>query len=184
MNDLEFYTFEGELWCIYPDGNNRIVTESDTELVRNILERIRESYPEAYKALEGIYKKSALNVPYYQYLMVRRFCKCNFGNLDNKDKDVDRSGTFHFERVNCPLRKECPYEGIICGARFSSALSKAEYRVMKLVYDGVSREDIASQLYLSPDTVKNHIKSAYRKTGVHAESEFVQYANKNNLFTD
>jgi len=30
--------------------------------------------------------------------------------------------------------------------------------------------------------VKNHIKSVYRKLGIHEKSEFIRYANKNNLF--
>ena len=53
---------------------------------------------------------------------------------------------------------------------------------MKLVYKGVSKEEIAEQLYISPYTVKNHIKSVYLKLGIHEKSEFIQYVNNNNLF--
>lgn len=55
---------------------------------------------------------------------------------------------------------------------------------MKLVYDGKSNDDIADSLYLSPHTVKNHIKSVYRKLCIHEKSEFIQYAHNNNLFND
>lgn len=51
MNDLEFYIFEDELWCMFPDGSNKPITDKETVLVKDILERIRECYPEAYKAL-------------------------------------------------------------------------------------------------------------------------------------
>lgn len=78
MEGLEFYMFEDELWCKTSDGKNFIVDESHTDLVKYILEKVRSCYPEAYKALEKIYAKSALNESYYQYLMMRRFCKCNF----------------------------------------------------------------------------------------------------------
>ena len=53
---------------------------------------------------------------------------------------------------------------------------------MKLVYKGVSKAEIAEQLYISPYTVKNHIKSVYLKLGIHEKAEFIQYANNHNLF--
>ena len=82
------------------------------------------------------------------------------------------------------MRGECRYEGEICGAKFNSRLSAAEVRVMRLVYDGISNDEIAERLYISPHTVKNHIKSVYLKLGIHEKSEFVQYAHNNNLFND
>lgn len=182
MNDLEFYIYDDELWGIFPDGTNQRITENNKELIKNVLERIRECYPDAYNDLIKWYKKSASNVPYYQYLMVNRFCKCNFGELDNTSKDVDGRGSFNFERVKCPLRGECSHEGVVCCPKFSSRLSAAELRVMKLVYEGLPNEEIADHLYLSPHTVKNHIKSVYLKLKIHEKSEFVRYAQDNNLF--
>ena len=29
MKDLEFYIFEDELWCLFPDGSNKPVTDKD-----------------------------------------------------------------------------------------------------------------------------------------------------------
>lgn len=82
------------------------------------------------------------------------------------------------------MRGECKYEGVICDPQFDSRISDAEMRVMRLVYEGLSNEDIADKLYLSPHTVKNHIKSVYLKLGIHEKSEFIQYVHKNNLFKD
>ena len=184
MKGLEFYIYDSELWCLRADGRNEKVTEQDTNLVRDLLEVIREQYPEAYKALSEHYKKSALNVPYYQYLMVMRFVKCNFGNLDNTQQDVDLFGRLHFERVPCPMRGECPFEGVICCPKFNTKLSDAEMRVMRLVYHGLDKAEIASQTYLSPHTVKNHILSVYRKLDIHEKAEFIRYAENHNLFTE
>ena len=184
MKDLEFYIFEDELWCLFPDGSNQPVTDKDIGLIKSVLDRIRECYPDAYKALMECYQKSAQNIPYFQYLIVRRFCKCNFGELDNTSRDIDKNGGFNFERVKCPMRGECKYEGIICSPQFYSRISDAEMRVMKMIYEGANNEDIAEKLYLSPHTVKNHIKSVYIKLGIHEKSEFIQYAHKNNLFKD
>lgn len=184
MGGLEFYIFEGELWCKSDEGKNQIVDEAQTELIKSILYEIRECYPAAYKALTREYQRSALNVPYYQYLIVRRFCKCNFGKLDGTKSDIDRTRKFNFEKVECPLRGECRFEGVICLPKFNSKLSEAELRVMKLIYQGVSKDEIAERLYLSPNTIKNHIKSVYLKLGIHEKSEFIRYANENNLFNN
>lgn len=184
MRDLEFYIYEDELWCMFSDGRNEKVTEHCTELVKSILDHIRECYPDAYIDLMKWYRKSSQNVPYFQFLMVNRFCKCNFGNLDNTTKDTDRRGCFNFERTSCPMRGECPHENIVCNPAFNSRISDAEMRVMNMVYDGCNNEEIADKLYLSPHTIKNHIKSVYLKLGIHEKSEFVQYANKNHLFKD
>lgn len=184
MSDLEFYIFEDELWCMFPDGSNKPITDKETVLVKDILERIRECYPEAYKALMECYSRSSQNIPYFQFLMVNRFCKCNFGELDNTSRDIDKKGGFNFERVRCPMRGECRYEGVICCPQFNCCISDAEMRVMQLVYEGFNNEDIAERLYLSPHTVKNHIKSVYLKLDIHEKSEFIQYAHKNNLFKE
>lgn len=184
MKDLEFYIFEDELWCMFPDGRNEQITERSTDIIKKVLDRIRECYPEAYAELMKWYQKSSMNVPYFQYLMVNRFCRCNFGKLDTTQKDIDNATNFNFERVSCPLRGECPYENKVCNPRFNSRLSDAELRVMKLVYNGYSNDEVADTLYLSPHTVKNHIKSVYLKLGIHEKAEFIRYANNNNLFKD
>lgn len=182
MKEYEFYTIDGEVWYITAEGNNERLDEANEELISALLERIMECYPEAYKALAGIYSKSAMNVQYYRYLIVRRFVKCNFGKLDTAQSDCKPTLLFGFEKVQCPLRGECPFEGVVCMPKFNTKLSSAELKVMKLVYEGYSNEDIAKTLFLSPFTVKNHIKSVYAKLGIHEKSEFVHYANKNNLF--
>lgn len=180
MNGLEFYMIDSEVWYLSTEGKNERLDESKKEVIAMLIGRIMECYPEAYKALEKCYSKSAMNVPYYRYLIARRFVKCNFGNLDTAE--IDCQSSFRFEKVSCPLRGECQFEGVICMPKFNSTLSGKELEVMRLIYEGRSIGDIAEKLYLSPFTVKNHIKSAYAKLGIHEKSEFILYANKNNIF--
>ena len=104
MEDMEFYMADGELLCQYPDGSVKPVTDSDTDFIREMVATIREWYPGAYNALSECYSRSVNNVPYFHYLMVRRFLKCNFGNLDHTALDIQRTGKFNFEKVHCPLR--------------------------------------------------------------------------------
>lgn len=183
MGRIEFYIYEDELWCKTSDGKNYAVDESNTDVVSYILNKVRVCYPKAYAALEKCYSKSSANARYYQYLMARRFCKCNFSPLDPTSYDMDsQSERVNFEKVPCPLRGECSYEGCICSPQFDRNLSKAELRVMRLLYDGMNKEEIGEALYVSPGTVKNQIKSAYLKLGVHSRAEFVKYANDHNMF--
>lgn len=182
MDEVEFYIYGNELWCKYADGRNKIVTEQSSDIVQPMLDIIMERYPEAYKALEREYRNSSANIPYYQFLIVRRFCKCNFGKLDTTKADVTKNGTFNFEKVECPLRGECKHEGVICFPKFNSKLSEQELRVMELIYKGATNYEVGENLYISPHTVKNHMKSVYCKLGIHEKSEFIRYANDNNLF--
>ena len=181
---LEFYLYNDELWLKDENGRHQVLSENDTDIIQRLLEAIRERYPQAYHALEDEYQRSSLNPRYYQFLIVRRFCKCNFGKLDTTRLDIDNLEKFNFEKVECPLRGECKNEGIICNPKFNSKLSEAELRVMKLVCEGETKEHIAMRLYISPHTVKNHIKSVYLKLGIHDQIEFAKYANDNNLFNN
>ncbi len=118
---------------------------------------------------------------WYHFLIAKRFVRCNFGSIDDI-KDIDVSGSFKFEYVPCPLRGECKLEGIVCRPAFSSKLSQAELRVMKLWSEGESKESIAEKLYLSVHTVNNHIRNAYFRLDIHNKAEFVRYAETKGLF--
>lgn len=177
----EFYTCDGRIYCL-AGGRTEEVTERDKEIIDSMFDRISNFYPEAMEALRKEYSKSAFNVPYYRFLIVSRFIRCNFGELDTTVADFDDSGIFSFEKVRCPLRGECPLEGVVCLPRFNTKLSKAELRVMELYYRNENIIRIADVLYLSSHTVKNHIRAAYAKLGIHTQAEFISYANRNHLF--
>lgn len=175
----EFFVNGDEVWYI-EDGKMHPLREGDP-IVDWLYQNIKERYPKAFECLQECYAKSAPNTSYFKFLCARRFAKCNFGSLDHTKKDLT-DGLFHIERVSCPLQGECPYEAIICNPQMETSLTEAEKRVMRLVCDGKSNTAIADELYLSPNTVKRHIATSYLKVGVKNRAEFVQYANKVNLF--
>lgn len=177
----EFYTCDDKVYCLM-DGKNFEVTEHDKEFIEELLSEVENFYPDAYKALQEVYSRGQINVQYMRYLMARRFLKCNFGKLDTTENDVDDDRIFHFEKVSCPMRGECKHECVICMPRFNSKLSDAEMRVMRLYYEYKDILHIADLLYLSGHTVKNHIKAAYAKLGIHTRGEFISYASKYHLF--
>ena len=46
------------------------------------------------------------------------------------------------------------------------ALSPREREVARLVIDGLTNEDIAAALFISANTVRDHLKTIFGKTGV------------------
>ena len=50
-------------------------------------------------------------------------------------------------------------------------LSKREFEVARLVASGLDYRDIAARLKLAPETVRNHLKNIYRKTGAHNRTQ-------------
>jgi LuxR family maltose regulon positive regulatory protein len=57
----------------------------------------------------------------------------------------------------------------------------AELRVLRLLASELSQREIAGELYLSPDTVKTHVRRLYRKLGVASRSEAVARARTSRL---
>lgn len=181
MNNIEFYTTpEGDV-MIREEGSLHRLDQSDRKFISDFLNVLREFYTEAYEALCKVYVSSKINREYYEFLIVRRFVKCNFGEYDNR-LDISEGGSFNFEFVGCPLRGECKYDRCICQPKFNSALSVRELEVMKLFFERYTVEEIADRLHISMETVKNHRKNALRRIGLKSTTDFIDYAHKNNLF--
>ena len=53
------------------------------------------------------------------------------------------------------------------------ALSPREREVARLVIDGLSSEDIAAALFISPYTVRDHLKAIFEKLGIHRRRDLV-----------
>lgn len=58
----------------------------------------------------------------------------------------------------------------------SEELSPREREVLALIGRGMSNEQIARELFISPHTVKNHVSSIYRKLGVEDRAQAVLVA--------
>ena len=53
-------------------------------------------------------------------------------------------------------------------------LSDREQEIYRLLQQGKTRKEIASELGITVNTVRTHTKNIYRKTGAHAQSELGQ----------
>ncbi len=53
-------------------------------------------------------------------------------------------------------------------------ISPGEYRVIQLIWAGKKNEEIASDLYISVNTVKSHMSNIYQKLGVHSKPMLIK----------
>ncbi|NHC13030.1 response regulator [Motilibacter deserti] len=60
-------------------------------------------------------------------------------------------------------------------------LTERELQVLKLVARGLNNRDIAKELYISENTVKNHVRNILEKLQLHSRMEAVVYAVREKL---
>jgi two-component system NarL family response regulator len=60
-------------------------------------------------------------------------------------------------------------------------LTDRELEVLKLVAQGMSNREIATELYISENTVKNHVRNILEKLHLHSRMEAVVYAVREKL---
>lgn len=63
-------------------------------------------------------------------------------------------------------------------ADFGEALSERELEIVSLVAQGLTNREIAVRVYLSPNTVKVHLRNIFSKTGVASRTELTMLAVK------
>ena len=60
-------------------------------------------------------------------------------------------------------------------------LTERELQVLKLVAQGLSNREVAGQLFISENTVKNHVRNILEKLHLHSRMEAVLYAVRENI---
>ena len=60
-------------------------------------------------------------------------------------------------------------------------LTDRELEVLKLVATGLNNRDIAKQLFISENTVKNHVRNILEKLQLHSRMEAVVYAMREKI---
>jgi NarL family two-component system response regulator LiaR len=63
----------------------------------------------------------------------------------------------------------------------SDGLSPRENEVLALIAKGLSNKEIAQALFLSVNSIKTYVRTAYGKIGVHSRSQAVLWAHENHF---
>ena len=165
MRKIEFY--------VSPDGRVKVdeegipftkeYVESDHDLTEYVARLIEKQYPEAFKALELVYRASRPNAPFFRFLIVHRFIRCNFGKFDGLTFDIEGE-VLHVEDVACPLkwRGDCPLKDVVCRPK-PFGLSPREAEVAKMASTGRTYDEISEELGIAHSTIKNVIQKVKEK---------------------
>ncbi len=180
---LEFFWTTNKTRLIVHDLNKDEFlpfTEADADLIEKVIRKLKEDYPDTYRALQTEYESP--NIPLAKFKVANRFLKCNFSLHDNAP-DIDDDWNFCFEKVPCPLRGECKFD--YCRPRLTNDLTDREIEVIALHVEGYTQLETGNKLYISERTVHNHITKIYKKLGFTGKSNpdklLISYAYKNNL---
>lgn len=72
-------------------------------------------------------------------------------------------------------------KGLFAGRRVDNNFSERELEIMNLICQGVTNDSIASQLFLSENTVATHKRNIMKKAGVKRTSDLILWALDNKL---
>lgn len=183
LSNIEFYNTPcGDVVVKEVDEPARILhQEQDRELIEEMLAIIHDRYPQAHKSLMELYSKSSMNRYYYEFRVVHRFIRCNFGEFDQLNYDINALGQFNFEEVKCPLRGECALEGIVCKPDIELNLTEREMDVFRLIAANMKTEDIAAKLFLSKFTIIRHRENIKARLGLRDIPEMITYWHVHHL---
>ncbi len=178
LKNVEFYICpDGSINLQKKDGPMVVYDQTCREVTEEMLLKIRDLYPTAFESLSKLYAGSRLNRPFYEYQMVHRFIRCNFGEYDSTF-DVSDCGRFVLEEVKCPLRGECIFEGTICKAKMKTILSDREMEVAQRMGAGLSKTEIAEDLHISICTVARHISNIKSRLKLKHSNQIVSWFSK------
>lgn|SRR5574344_950750 len=181
QEDIEFYNTPSGKIMIHVEGEPvRMLTEDDVDFIERRLETIQSLFPKAFETLSEIYSKNSRNKRWYEYRMVCRFIRCNFGEFDELKHDI-HAGVFNFEEVKCPMRGECPYEGLICKPEMETILTTAEKRVAILYARGYTFREIADELKIAYNTVHTELYHVKVRLKLSSSKEIAKWIKNNNI---
>jgi DNA-binding CsgD family transcriptional regulator len=179
MEAVEFFVIGGQT-CIRRNGVSKPLKPSDRDEVEWMLGQMRSLFPAATGRLEEWAAESKANKRYFEYRMVDRFIRCNFGEADFLYSDVE-NGMFHFEEVKCPLRGICKDENVICKPKFKIPVSKEEGRAAALYSKGLTATEIAKVLGKGVKTVKNQLSNAAKRLGLSKTRDLIKVFSVYNI---
>ena len=94
------------------------------------------------------------------------------GKVDGLQYDID-NGILHIEDINCPMRSECPWNGVVCHPQAFN-LTEREEEIVKLRAKGETYKDISRKLHIENSTVKNILQSARKRLSLFSTKDLTK----------
>lgn len=179
MEAVEFFIIDGQT-CLRRGGVSRPLTPSDRAEIEFLLGHMESCFPTAVKRLKEWAADSSANRRFFEYRIVDRFIRCNFGEADFLYSDV-ADGMFHFEEVKCPLRGICKDENIICKPKFHIPLPEEEGKAAMLYSRGLTAHEIASVMKKSAKTIKNQLDNARKRLRLNRTRDLIKIFSVYNI---
>jgi DNA-binding CsgD family transcriptional regulator len=101
-------------------------------------------------------------------------------HLSQRLKSVDRS-TATLELHAASLAKDAVADPAGPPSPALEGLRPRERTILALYAEGLSAEDIAKMLFISPHTVRTHVKNAFRRLGIHSRNEAAELVHTDEL---
>jgi DNA-binding CsgD family transcriptional regulator len=92
------------------------------------------------------------------------------GQLATALRSVDRK-TKTLDRLSALLAHEALSDQTVAPSRVLEPLRPRERAILALYTEGMSAEEIGRILFISPHTVRTHVKNAFRRLGIHSREE-------------
>ena len=179
MEKVEFFVI-GRQTCIQRNGVSKPLTPSDRDAVEFMLERMQECFPTAMARLQEWAEESKPNRRFFEFRIVDRFIRCNFGEADFLYSDIE-DGMFHLEEVKCPLRGICKDENVVCKPKFKMPVPREESKAAVLYSKGLTANEIAKVLGKGVKTVKNQLGNAARRLGLSRTRDLIKIFSVYNI---
>ena len=171
---IEFATLPDGRVAVMEGVSVSVLKVEDREFIDMMAELIKKQYPSAWKALCLNYKGSEFNPGYFKFKCVCRFISCNMGKMDTLKYDVEE-GVLHLENVSCPIRKDCPFCGIVCHPQLYG-MTKREQKILKMRAEGQTYKEIEKETGASQSSIKNAIQNVTHKLKLCSSKDLMKIA--------
>jgi LuxR family transcriptional regulator, maltose regulon positive regulatory protein len=135
---------------------------------------------------ERLFRDEVATVHHTWLLLLLARVHCRRGRLDDAESDLASAKAAIRELGESRLwvlteEVEAEIVDAVAHAENGEVLeppSAAEFAVLELLSTDLTAREIAEQLYLSPNTVRSHMRALYRKLGVRTRADAVARATK------
>ena len=101
ISNIEFYnTPEGDVMMKEFGQPAVVLKEADRPTIEHMLAVIRDRYPKAHARLMQLYSASTMNRWHYEFRVVHRFIRCNFGSMTSTILTLTRMDSWYSRRSN------------------------------------------------------------------------------------